>query len=107
MIIPSEHYRSFISTQEDYVYMTGWLDEFRDDDVVSLIAPRPLQIQHGKKDRIAHWPLVVEEFERSKAHYNRLGIADRIELSMDDGGHEAHVEDGIRFFRKWLANHKP
>lgn len=102
MVIPDERYSSFITTNEDYVYMTGWLDEFRDDDVVSLIAPRPLQIQHGKQDRIAHWPQVMEEYKRAVQHYKKLGIDDRINMVMHEGGHEAIVEPGIRFLTKWL-----
>jgi len=102
MVIPDDQYSSFIVTKEDYVYMTGWLEEFRDDDVVSLIAPRPLQIQHGKKDRIAHWPQVMDEYERSKEHYKKLGIEERIDMVMHEGGHEAIVEPGISFLSKWL-----
>lgn len=104
MIVPDKRYTSFIVTKEDYVYMTGWLDEFRDDDVVSLIAPRPLQIQHGKKDQIAYWPQVMEEYERAAQHYKKLGIEDRIEMIMHEGGHEAIVEPGVKFFQKWLKN---
>lgn len=104
MVIPDDRYSSFIMTKEDYVYMTGWLDEFRDDDVVSLIAPRPLQIQHGKKDRIAHWPQVMEEYDRATEHYKKLDIEDRIDMIMHEGGHEAIVEPGVRFLSKWLKS---
>ena len=103
MAVPDERYSSFARSNEEHAFFTGWLTEFADHDVVSLICPRPLQIQHGKNDGIAYWPQVVEEFERSKEHYDRLGLSDRIELSLNDGGHEAHVEEGVRFFRKWFS----
>ena len=32
----------------------------------------------------------------------KLGIADRIEIDLRDGGHETHVESGLRFLTKWL-----
>jgi hypothetical protein len=70
--------------------------------VASLICPRPLMIQTGKKDGIAWWPMVQEEFEAAKEHYRKLGIADRIEMDLRDGGHETHVESGVRFFTRWL-----
>lgn len=107
MVVPDERYSSFTKNNEEHAYFTGWLTEFTDHDVISLICPRPVQIQHGKKDGIAHWPQVVEEFERSKVHYERLGLPDRIELSMNDGGHEAHVAEGVRFFRKWFTGYRP
>ncbi|MBD1422775.1 dienelactone hydrolase family protein [Sphingobacterium chuzhouense] len=103
MVVPDERYSAFIITKEDYVYVPGWLEEFSDDDVVSMIAPRPLQIQHGKKDRIAHWPQVMEEYERAKIHYQKLGIENQIDMVMHEGGHEAIVEPGVAFFKKWLA----
>ena len=67
-----------------------------------LICPRPLLIQQGKKDRIAYWPQVVEEFNKSKVVYEKLNIADRIELNMHEGGHEAIINTGIGFMNKWL-----
>lgn len=102
MVIPDERYSSFISTKEEYAFLSGWLTQFSDDDVVSMICPRPIQIQHGKKDGIAYWPQVVEEFERAKVHYNKLAMDDRIELVMHEGGHEAIAKDGVTFLTKWL-----
>lgn len=102
MVVRDDRYSSFIATTEDYVFVSGWLTEFSDDDVVSMICPRPLQIQHGKKDRIAHWPQVLEEYERAKIHYKKLSINDRIEMVMHEGGHEAIVDEGVAFLTKWL-----
>ena len=61
MAVPDERYSCFLETTEDHAFFEGWLTEFTDYDVVSLICPRPLLIQHGKKDRIAYWPQVLEE----------------------------------------------
>ena len=102
MVIRDDRYSCFIATTEDHAFFTGWLSEFSDDDVVSMICPRPLQIQHGKKDRIAHWPQVIEEFDRAEVHYNKLGIEDRIDMVMHEGGHEAIVDEGVAFLTKWL-----
>lgn len=102
MVIPDDRYSCFLETKEEHAFFTGWLTEFTDADAISLICPRPFQVQTGKADRIAHWPMVVEEFGVAKGHYERLGIGDRIEMDLRDGGHEAHVESGIRFLEKWL-----
>jgi hypothetical protein len=102
MVIPDERYSCFLETREEHAFFTGWLVEFTDSDVVSLICPRPLQIVHGKKDRIAHWPQVIEEFEVARTHYDRLNIGDRIELIIHEEGHSVVVEEGLSFLRKWL-----
>ena len=46
--------------------------------------------------------MVIEEFEAAKEHYAKLGLADRIEMDLRDGGHEAHVDSGLRFLARWL-----
>jgi len=102
MIIPDDHYTSFIAVNEEHAFFRGWLTEFTDHDAVSLICPRPLLIQHGKSDRIAHWPQLVEEYKISKIHYEKLNIGDRIEMDLFEGGHEPRIESAIPFLKKWL-----
>jgi hypothetical protein len=104
MAIPDPRYSCFLETREEHAFFDGWLTEFTDSDAVCLICPRPLMIQTGKKDRIAHWPQVVEEFEASREHYEKLGIADRIEMDLHEGGHEPRVATGVRFLTRWLQN---
>ncbi|WP_114749763.1 dienelactone hydrolase family protein [Pleomorphovibrio marinus] len=101
MAVPDERYSSF-SPREDHAFFNGWLTEFSDYDLVSLIAPRPLMIQHGKKDNIAYWPQVVDEYEKSTIHYQQLNIPERMELILHEGGHEAIVDEGVRFMNTWL-----
>ncbi len=102
MAVPDERYSCFLETSEEHAFFRGWLVESTDYDVVSLICPRPLLIQTGKKDGIAWWEQVIEEFELSRAHYEKLGLGDRIELDLHDGGHEVRVETGLPFMEKWL-----
>ena len=102
MVIPDERYVSFLVTEEDHAFFTGWLTEFTDHDVVSLICPRPLLVQHGKQDKIAWWPQVQEEFDIARSHYKKLNIEERIQIDMHDGGHEAIIGSGVAFMTKWL-----
>jgi dienelactone hydrolase len=104
MVIPDPRYSCFLETKEDHAFFDGWLTEFTDSDVVSLICPRPLMIQTGKLDRIAHWPQVVEEFEEARTHYEKLGIADRIKMDLHEGGHEPRVQTGVAFLTRWLID---
>jgi dienelactone hydrolase len=102
MVIPDQRYSCFLETNEEHAFFRGWLTEFTDSDAVSLICPRPLLVQTGKKDGIAWWPQVIEEFEASKEHYRKLGIQDRMAIDLHDGGHEIRVESGVEWMRKWL-----
>jgi hypothetical protein len=102
MVIPDPRYSCFLETKEEHAFFHGWLTQFTDSDAVTLICPRPLLIQTGKQDRIAHWPQVVEEFEASRAHYEKLGVADRIAMDLHEGGHVPRVESGVKFLSRWL-----
>ena len=104
MAVADDRYVAFIATDEDHAFFNDWLTEFADHDVVSLICPRPLMMQHGKMDRIAHWPQVIEEFDVARQHYEKLNISSRIELILHDGGHEAIVDEGVAFMTKWLKS---
>jgi len=102
MAVPDDRYVSFIVVDEEHAFFRGWLTEFTDHDVVALICPRPLLIQHGKNDRIAHYPQVIDEFNIAKTHYEKLNIGERIEIDIFQGGHEARAETGIPFLIHWL-----
>jgi len=103
MVIEDPRYSCFLATTEEHAFLPGWLPVFGDADVASLICPRPLQIQTGKSDGIAWWPMVQAEFERARFHYEKLGIADRIELDLHDGGHEIRVDTGMAFLKRWIG----
>ncbi len=102
MVIDDPRYSCFLSTKEEHIFVPGWLREFTDSDLISLICPRPVMIQAGKCDGIAWWPFILEEFEHSKAHYVKLGIEERIELDLHKGGHEIRFDSGLQFLKKWL-----
>jgi hypothetical protein len=102
MVIPDERYSCFLETREEHAFFDGWLVEFTDSDAVCLICPRPLLIQTGKLDRIAHWPQVIEEFEASREHYRKLGLGERMAMDLHEGGHECRIESGLEFLARWL-----
>jgi dienelactone hydrolase len=102
MAIDDPRYSCFLSVKEEHIFIPGWLREFSDSDLLSLVCPRPFQIQTGKADSIAWWPFVEEEFDRLKEHYSRLGVEDRLEWDLHEGGHEIRCETGLAFLRRWL-----
>ncbi|NLO05059.1 MAG: hypothetical protein GX131_04435 [candidate division WS1 bacterium] len=102
MVIDDPRHSCFLSTTEEHIFIPGWLREFSDSDLVSLICPRPVMSQTGKADGIAWWPWVEEEFARTREHYERLGVGDRFEPDLHEGGHEIRVDAGLRFMAQWL-----
>lgn len=104
MVVDDPRFSPFVSGGEngEHAYIPGWLTKFRDSELISLACPRAVQIQAGKADSISWHPLVVEEFERSKVHYEKLGIGDRLELLLHEGGHEIRVDEGLAFLKQWL-----
>ena len=100
---PVEGYRMMTeSTNTIPMLQTGWLREFSDSDLASLICPRPLLVEQGKADGIAWWPLMMREYEQTCEHYRRLGLEDRLEIDLHEGGHEIRLEKSLDFLRKWL-----
>ena len=102
MAVDDPRYSCFLSVEEEHVWIPGWLREFSDSDLVSLICPRPLLIEQGKADSIGWWPLMLEEYEAAASHYRRLGQAERIEIDLHEGGHEIRLERSLAFLRRWL-----
>lgn len=103
MVIDDPRYSCFLSTEEEHIFIPGWLREFTDSDLVSLICPRPFMVQTGKADGVSWWPFVLEEFAVAKKHYDKLGMADRIQMDLHSGGHEIRYESGLAFLKKWMS----
>jgi len=102
MVVDDPRYSCFLSTTEEHIFIPGWLREFTDSDLVSLICPRPLLVEIGKCDGIAWWPQVLEEFDDACEHYRKLGVKDRIEMDLHEGGHEIRMMGSLAFLKKWL-----
>ena len=102
LAIEDPRYSCFLPLAEEYIFIPGWLREFSDAELLALFCPRPVQVQCGKCDGISWWPMVVEEFERAKAYYDKLGVGERCQLCLHHGGHEIVYDAGVEFLNKWL-----
>lgn len=102
MIVESPDYTCFLPTEEEHAFLPGLLTQFSDKELVSLICPRPMQIQTGENDDVAAPRLVEQEFASAKIHYAQLGIDERLEWILHRGGHEIEFERGLKFLKKWL-----
>ncbi|MFL2542456.1 MAG: dienelactone hydrolase family protein [Candidatus Latescibacterota bacterium] len=102
MTVDDPRYSCFLSVDEEHIWIPGWLREFTDSDLASLICPRPLLVEQGKADGIAWWPLMLQEYEQTCEHYQKLGLAERIEIDLHEGGHEIRYVRSLEFLKKWL-----
>jgi dienelactone hydrolase len=102
MVVEDPRYSCFLSVDEEHAFLPGMLTGYSDQDLVSLICPRPLLIQTGESDDIAWPPLVEEEFAAAKSHYDFLNLSERIQWDRFKGGHEIRPLSAISFLKKWL-----
>ncbi len=102
MLTPSPHYTAYIETDEGYAFFWKQAALFNEADVVSLICPRPVFIEQGRRDRVAYWEMSQQAFQPVKEIYEKLGIGDRAVYSIFEGGHEVHAVEAFQFFDRWL-----
>lgn len=83
-------------------YVPGILNWCEQHDVASLIAPRPLFCESGKKDPI----FPVDAFERSfaavKKTYEVMGAGESIASEIHAGAHVFHGKEGLPFLARHL-----
>jgi hypothetical protein len=46
--------------------------------------------------------MMLEEYEETREHYRKLGVDDRIDIDLHDGGHEIRMAKSLDFLKKWL-----
>jgi dienelactone hydrolase len=102
MIVKDVHYSCFLDVDEEHAFLPALLTAFSDQDLVSLICPRPLLIQTGELDSISWPPVVKIEFDEAKIHYEKLDMGDRIQWDCHPGGHEINLPTAVTFLKKWL-----
>jgi len=71
-------------------------------DIVSLIAPRPLFIEHGMKDPIFPVNAAKFAFEKIKKVYDLVGKPQFVEMSIFDGGHQFNGKGAFEWLEKFL-----
>lgn len=98
-----DHYVTFAARSEHHAFLHNQLGVFSDAEIASLICPRPFLVQHGDADAIGWTPQIEDEFNRARRHWDKLGIADRVELQVHAGGHEV-LPSGLL---SWLDQHFP
>lgn len=71
-------------------------------DVLGLSAPRPLFLEAGRDDDIFPLRGVKECYEALREAYTELGVPERVELEVFEGGHQIHGGRSYEFLQDWL-----
>jgi dienelactone hydrolase len=100
-----DNYVSYLDAAEEDRFYWGQMLEFSDWEIVSLTCPRAFMVEAGQEDKAAYWPLVLEEFARVKAVYERLGITERAEICVHEGGHINRAIESLDFLKRWVRDH--
>lgn len=84
-------------------YLPGFLQYADYPDLAALIAPRALLIENGIQDGLYPLESVKESFAMAKSAYEQLGVADRIDFDLFDGGHKFSGAKSFDWVDRWLS----
>jgi len=93
--------RDELSIPADFKFMDRFT-LFKDSDIAALVCPRALQIQAGSQDGVDHREGGKLLAPQSAEYYKKLGIPDRFQHLVFEGGHEFHDESAWEFVKKHL-----
>ena len=71
-------------------------------DIVALIAPRPLLIENGTRDPLYTLEVVKEEYKKLERVYEVLGVPERVDIDIFEGGHQFSGRKAFDWFDRWL-----
>ena len=83
-------------------YIPGLLKYGEMYDIAGLIAPRPLQIQTGKRDRGFPTSGALKAYKSTKEVYQLLKAEDSIDIVSFDGAHAWSEKEAFLWIKKWL-----
>ncbi len=102
LIGPGHRGATFLDSPEEDKFFSDVIRCFSDADVASLIAPRAFAVEAGEKDSSVDFEWSAREFELARGHYERLGIARRIEFIAHERGHVSDTARALDFLEENL-----
>jgi dienelactone hydrolase len=93
---------SYMYTIEYDMYEFGLAERFNYAEMAGLIAPRPFQVERGHKDGVAPDEWIGYEFAKVKRLYDTLGLADRVDLTYFNAGHQIEGKGTFEFLARHL-----
>ena len=74
----------------------------RHAQAIALICPRPCLVQMGEKDPVVPIAGARKETESAASFYRKLGLAERYQFQVHDGGHVYDTKAILDFFERHL-----
>src|SRR5438128_4433354 len=84
-------------------YVPGILNWAEMHDIAGLVAPRPLFVESGEKDKIFPIAASIESFLHVREIYTVFGAADRVEQEVFPGEHSFWGKRGVPFLARHLG----
>lgn len=101
-LVQSQSGLSYLDSCEEDKFFNKTISLFSDSDIVSLIAPRAFAIEAGRKDLSVLFKHSLSEYEQAKTHFEKLGVADRIEFIAHEEGHISATKKAFEFLDRHL-----
>lgn len=101
---------SYMFKQEYDMYEFGLAERFNYAEMAALIAPRPFQVERGHKDGVAPDEWIGYEFAKVKRTFDMLGLADRVDITYFNDGHQIEGKGTFAFLArhlKWPRGQQP
>jgi dienelactone hydrolase len=104
--------RKVATTDSDYSFMYSiewempyfnWGRTFNYAEMAYLMVPRPFMVERGHHDGVAPDPWVASEYAKVRWLYDQLGLGDRTEIEIFNGGHTINGEKTFEFLRRHLG----
>lgn len=86
----------------DCNYIPRILEYAESYDIISLIAPRPLFVEHGLKDPIFPIDAAKFAFSRIKKVYELLGMPQNVEMEVFEGAHQFNGTGAFEWLERFL-----
>jgi hypothetical protein len=71
-------------------------------EMAYLIFPRPFMVERGHRDLVGRDQWVAHEYAKVRWLYAQLGLADRTEISLFQGGHSMRADATLAFLCQHL-----
>jgi dienelactone hydrolase len=85
-------------------YVPGVLKWAEMGDIAAAIAPTPLLVESGKRDRGFPLEGALEGYAVARRAYEVAGVPERCEMEVFDGGHAFSGRKAIPWLRRWLLD---
>ena len=85
-------------------YVPGILRWAEMGDLAAAIAPTPLLVEAGKRDRGFPLAGALEGYAIARRAYEVAGVPERCDMEVFDGGHAFSGRQALPWLRRWLAD---